>query len=59
MDKFSYLSNGDVTAIEELYRQYQQDPESIDFGWKKFFEGFDFSRVNYEDNGAITELSQR
>ena len=49
MDKFSYLGNSDVNAVESLYEQYLQNPESVDFGWKKFFEGFDFSRANYED----------
>ena len=48
MDKFSYLSNGDVNAIEELYEQYQLNPESVDFGWKKFFEGFEFSRADFQ-----------
>ena len=49
MDKFSYLSNGDVNAIEDLYQQYKKDPDSIEFGWRKFFEGFEFSRENYDD----------
>ena len=39
----TYLSNADVDAIDDLYLQYQKDPESVEFGWKKFFEGFDFS----------------
>ncbi len=59
MDKFSYLSNGDVSAIEDLYDQYRNDPESVDFGWKKFFEGFEFSSQNFESNGAISEFSQK
>ena len=54
MDKVSYVGNADVTAIDHLYKMYQQDPESVDIGWKKFFEGFDFARTNYEDGGDIT-----
>ena len=42
MDGFSYIGNADVAAIDSLYQQYLQDPDSVDFGWKKFFEGFDF-----------------
>jgi len=38
---------------------YQQDPESVDIGWKKFFEGFDFARMNYEDGGEIPENFQK
>jgi 2-oxoglutarate dehydrogenase E1 component len=48
MDKFSYLSNADVNAYEELFQQYKKDPESVEFGWRKFFEGFEFSKSNYE-----------
>lgn len=55
MDNFSYVGNGDVNAIEDLYRKYLKDPESVDFGWKKFFEGFDFSKANFEEDGEIPE----
>jgi len=58
MDKFSYVGNGDVTAIEHLYKEYQKDPESVDVGWKKFFEGFEFARTNFED-GEIPENYQK
>ena len=44
MDAYSYIANADTAAIETLYRSYQQNPESVDFGWRKFFEGFDFSQ---------------
>ena len=40
MDKTSYIGNADPTAIDYLYKQYLNDPESVDVGWKKFFEGF-------------------
>ncbi|MBD2767553.1 2-oxoglutarate dehydrogenase E1 component [Hymenobacter sp. BT664] len=44
MDSYSYIANADAVAIEALYQAYQQNPESVDFGWRKFFEGFDFSQ---------------
>jgi 2-oxoglutarate dehydrogenase E1 component len=50
MDKFSYLSNGDVSAIEDLYKNYQQNPDSVDIEWKKFFEGFEFSLAKYGED---------
>lgn len=59
MDKVSYVGNADVNAIDHLYKMYQQDPESVDIGWKKFFEGFDFAKTNYEDGGAIPENFQK
>jgi 2-oxoglutarate dehydrogenase E1 component len=59
MDKVTYVGNADVNAIDHLYKQYLQDPESVDIGWKKFFEGFDFARMNFEDGGAIPENFQK
>ncbi len=52
MDKVSYVGNADVNAIDHLYKMYLQDPESVDIGWQKFFEGFEFSRTSYEDGGV-------
>jgi 2-oxoglutarate dehydrogenase E1 component len=54
MDKFSFIGNGDVNAIEELYKQFKQVPTSVDEGWNKFFQGFDFFQSNYGDQ-AVTE----
>ncbi|WP_257667709.1 2-oxoglutarate dehydrogenase E1 component [Parapedobacter tibetensis] len=51
MDKFSYLSNADSAYIDSLYKAYKEDPDSIDFGWQKFFEGFDFGQ-----NGSVGEV---
>ncbi|MBL4710594.1 MAG: 2-oxoglutarate dehydrogenase E1 component [Flavobacteriales bacterium] len=56
MDKFSYLSNADVSAVEELYQSYKINPQSVDEGWAKFFEGFEFARKNYgEDQTSSSE----
>jgi 2-oxoglutarate dehydrogenase E1 component len=59
MDKVTYVGNADVNAIEHLYQSYCKDPESVDIGWRKFFEGFDFARTSYEDGGAIPENFQK
>ena len=59
MDKVTYVGNADVTAIDYLYKEYLNDPQSVDIGWQKFFEGFDFARTNFEDNGAIPENFQK
>ena len=42
----SYLSNSEINAIDELYAQYQKNPDSIDLSWRKFFEGFEFAIDN-------------
>jgi len=54
MDKFSYLSNGDVGAFDELYTRYKADPTSVDEGWQRFFEGFEFQHTDFE-SGDVPE----
>ena len=44
MDNLSYISNANSDYIDSLYQSYKEDPNSVDFGWQKFFEGFDFGR---------------
>jgi 2-oxoglutarate dehydrogenase E1 component len=44
MDRLNYINSGNAAYIDSLYEAYKQDPESVDFGWQKFFEGFDFGR---------------
>ena len=56
MDKYSYIANAHGDYIDGLYKAYQQDPESVEFGWRKFFEGFDFSST-YNGNGQDTETA--
>jgi len=51
MDKLSYLSNADAGYVDGLYQSYLEDPESVDFGWQKFFEGFDLGQ-QYADGGG-------
>lgn len=45
MDQFSFIANADVAAIESLYSQYLQNPDSVDASWQNFFKGFEFSKV--------------
>jgi 2-oxoglutarate dehydrogenase E1 component len=49
MDKYTYLGNAEVAAIETMYVQFVSDPDSVDVSWRKFFEGFEFSRQVYGD----------
>src|ERR1051325_5167376 len=49
MEKTSFLGNGDVSAVEDLYNSWLQNNNSIDQEWQRFFEGFEFARKNFED----------
>jgi 2-oxoglutarate dehydrogenase E1 component len=54
MDQFSYIANADVAAIESLYNQYLQNPESVDSSWQHFFKGFEFSKSWGSSNNGIS-----
>ena len=51
MDKLTYLSNADTSYIEGLYQSYKEDSSSVDFGWQKFFEGFEFGQTAEGSDG--------
>jgi 2-oxoglutarate dehydrogenase E1 component len=57
MDNFSFIGNASPEAVEELYRQYKKDPESVDESYRAFFSGFDFAFKNYDtsDSGQISK----
>ena len=59
MDKFSYINNGDVEAIENLYQQYLNNPTEVDQSWQDFFKGFAFSRAQFGEQGDIPENFQK
>jgi 2-oxoglutarate dehydrogenase E1 component len=44
MDRLTYVNSGNAAYIDSLYEAYKQDPEAVDYGWQKFFEGFDFGQ---------------
>ncbi len=58
MVEHSYLSNADVSVLDDLYKQYAADPESVDFGWKKFFEGFDVGQSRDGGSSASQPVSE-
>ncbi len=54
MDKLTFLSNADSSYIDGLYQSYKADPNSVDFGWQKFFEGFDFGQTS--EGGSVESV---
>lgn len=59
MDNITYVGNADVNAIDHMYKSYQKDPNSVDEGWRKFFEGFEFAQTNFEEGGGVPENFQK
>jgi len=45
----TYLGNADPRAIEAFYERYLENPATLDEGWRRFFEGFEFARRSYGD----------
>ncbi|MCL4106276.1 UNVERIFIED_CONTAM: hypothetical protein GTU68_061118 [Idotea baltica] len=52
--KYSYLSNAHPDFIDSQYKSYKEDPESVDYGWQKFFEGFDFANSTSSEGSLET-----
>ncbi|MFT3748138.1 MAG: 2-oxoglutarate dehydrogenase E1 component [Agriterribacter sp.] len=54
MKDFSYITNSDPAYIENMYKDFVKNPDSVDPDFKKFFEGFDFAVANVKPavNGA-------
>src|SRR5690242_9114422 len=57
MKDFTYITNSSPEFIENLYRDFVNDPEKVDPELRKFFEGFDFAISSHAVNGASTPLS--
>jgi len=58
MDRLNYINSGNAAYINSLYEAYKQDPESVDFGWQKFFEGFDFGKDTQAPLSLETETPE-
>ena len=43
MEKLPYIPNAHPEFIEAVYREYQKDPESVETGWRHFFEGYELA----------------
>ncbi len=49
----SIAARANLDLIEENYRRWQRNPESVDSGWAAFFEGFELGETP-EHDGAVT-----
>ena len=49
MEKQTYIGSSEISAVDEMYKQYLSKENGLDEGWKKFFEGFEFARQNFQE----------
>lgn len=54
MKDYSYVFNAHPSYIESMYKNYRQDPASVDTGWRLFFDGFEFNGNGNGTNGQLT-----
>jgi 2-oxoglutarate dehydrogenase E1 component len=54
---YSFISNAHPGYIDGMYKQYQEDPESVAEGWQQFFAGFDFAVQQGAVEGGSVEGS--
>ena len=53
MDQHSYIGSMSPAAMEGLYRQFLDNPSSVDSSWQQFFSGFEFARLQYGETGGV------
>ncbi len=49
----SFATRGNLDLIDDQYRRWESDPDSVDATWRAFFEGFELGNTPYR-NGAAT-----
>jgi 2-oxoglutarate dehydrogenase E1 component len=48
--KLPYQGNAPISEIEDLYKDYLNNPESVEDSWRYFFEGFELARTTYHES---------
>jgi len=52
MSDYSYVFNAHPSFIDSMYKKYQEDPTSVEDGWRTFFQGFEFADKSSNGNGT-------
>src|SRR6266567_4095816 len=52
-------ARANLDLIEENYRRWQENHESVDSGWSAFFEGFELGNLPQRDGTAAAEAEAR
>ena len=53
IDQFSFLNGIDIDYVDELHQKYLVDKRLVEVSWRNFFDGYEFSKINYEDIDTI------
>jgi 2-oxoglutarate dehydrogenase E1 component len=52
-------ARANLELIEENYRRWQRNPQSVDSGWSAFFEGFELGNLPQRDGATVAEAEAR
>ena len=53
LDRFSFLNSIDIDYIDELHQRYLVDKRLVEPSWRSFFDGYEFSKFNYQEVDEI------
>src|SRR6266545_1678129 len=51
-------ARANLELIEENYRRWQRNPQSVDSGWSAFFEGFELGNLPQRDGATAAEARE-
>ena len=54
MRDYSYVFNAHPSFIESMYKKFLENPDSVEDGWRTFFQGFEFADINQVNGNAKT-----
>ena len=54
MDKYSYINNAHPEYVDQMYKTYLDNPDSVDESWRMFFTGYQYGQ-NGEDTETILD----
>src|SRR5215216_1997587 len=52
-------ARANLEVIEEKYRRWHENPESVDSGWSAFFEGFELGNLPERNGAAVAGTETR
>jgi len=52
MNNYSYVFNAHPSFIDSMYKKYIEDANSVEEGWRVFFEGFEFGGKSENGHGS-------
>src|SRR5438309_7130281 len=55
----SINARANLNLIEENYRRWQENPDSVDAGWSAFFEGFELGNLPQQNGATAAEAEAR